>query len=216
LIRYPGNVPSNVSKDAKYSVVSGGNGWEIRLVYRLSSSERALVTTGNHPDLVEMVNNAKIEGNGGEGGPFYINEYRHVVVPTTDGPLFAGRYAPLLQFRFEGADISPQAPPGLEPGQDWSGPRVGTAYVLTADGADIKYRVETRPNVIAERCLSAEIGRSGAARVARRFSRHKPGGGRIYINEARECFGPTSRADALAHLYLGRIEQDEWFAEPRV
>lgn len=216
MIRYPGNAPSNVSKDAKYSVVRGAAGWEVRLVYRLSSSERALVTTSNHPDLVEMVNNAKVEGNGAEGGPFYVNEYRHVVVPTSDGPLFAGKYAPLLRFRFEGADISPEAPAGLEVGQEWPGPRVGTAYVLAADGADIKYRVETRPSVTVERRLSAEIGRVGAARVARRFVVHKPGGGRIYINEAHECFGPTPQGEELCHTYLGRIDQDEWFAEPAV
>jgi hypothetical protein len=215
VIRYPGNVPSNVSKDAKYSVVSGKDGWEIRLIYRLSSAERALVTTGSHPDLVDMVNNAKIEGSGVEGGAFYINEYRHVLVPTADACLFAGTYAPLLRFRFEGVDISPEAPSGLEPGADWTGPRVGTPYVLAADGADIKYRVEARPNVLAERRLSTDIGRSGAGRVARRFSRLKPGGGRIYINEARECFGPTPQG-ALNHTYLGRVDPDEWFAEPRV
>lgn len=215
MIRYPGNVPSNVSKDAKYSVVSGNDGWEIRLIYRLSSSERALVTTGSHPELVEMVNNAKIEGNAVEGGAFYINEYRHVLVPTAEGCLFAGTYAPLLQFRFEGVDISPEAPSGLEPGEDWPGPRVGSPYVLAADGVDIKYRVETRPNVLSERRLSTDIGRSGAARVARRFARHKPGGGRIYINEARECFGPTPQG-TVNHTYLGRVDQDEWFAQPRV
>jgi hypothetical protein len=214
--RYPGNVPSNVSKDAKYSVVSGGSGWEIRLIYRLSSSERALVTTGSHPELVEMVNGAKIEGTGSEGGAFYINEYRHVLVPTADGCLYAGTYAPLLRFRFEGDDISPEAPAGLTPGDEWRGPRVGTAYVLSADGQDIKYRVETRPNVIAERRLSADVGRSSAARLARRLAKHKPGGGRIYVNEARELFGPTAGGDGLSHTYLGRVEPDEWFAEPRV
>lgn len=216
MIRYPGNVPSNVSKDAKYSVISGGKGWEIRLVYRLSSSERALVTTSSHPDLVEMVNNAKVEGNGMEGGAFYINEYRHVLVPTAEGCLFAGTYAPLLGFRFEGESISPEAPFDLEPGQEWPGPRVGSAYVLTADGADVKYHAETRPNVLQERRLSSEIGPTGAARVSRGFACHKPGGGRIYVNEARECFGPTPNGDALTHTYLGRIAQDEWFAEPRV
>lgn len=216
MIRYPGNVPSNVSKDAKYSVVTAGGGWEVRLVYRISSSERALVTTSSHPELVEMVNNAKLEGNGVGGGAFYINEYRHVVVPTAEGCFFAGTYAPLLQFKFEGQSISPEAPPGLEPGQDWPGPRVGTSYVLTADGADVKYRVETRPNVIAERRLSTDIGRSGASRVARGFARHKPGGGRIYINEARECFGPTPQGDPLNHTYLGRLGEEDWFAEPQV
>jgi hypothetical protein len=214
--RYPGNVPSNVSKDAKYSVVAVAGGWQIRLIYRLSSSERALVTTSSHPELVEMVNAAKLEGTEGAGGAFYINEYRHVIVPTAEGCLYAGKYAPLLCFKFEGQEISPEAPSAMQPGQDWLGPRVGTAYVLAADGTDVKYRVETRPNVVMERRLSAEIGNAAAARAARQFSRHKPGGGRVYVNEARECFGPTRRDEPITHTYLGRIQAEAWFAEPKV
>lgn len=50
--------------------------------------------------------------------------------------------------------MSPQAPPGLIPGQDWPRLRVGTPYVLAADVTDGKYRVETRRNVITERRVS--------------------------------------------------------------
>jgi hypothetical protein len=212
--RYTGNVPSNVSKDAKYSVVRGGDGWEVRLVYRLSSTEVALVTTASHPELVDLVNGVKEDVNGVPGGAFYINEYRHVVVPTEDGCLFAGRYTPLLSFRFEGREISPQPPDDLSPGQSWQGPRVGTPYVLTADGTDVRYRVETRPNVLSDRKLSTEIGRGQAAKTARPIARHKPGGGRIYVNEAYECFGPTPGSDGTSHIYLGHIDADMWFAEP--
>lgn len=214
--KYPGNAPSNVSKDAKYSVVRGSDGWEVRLIYRLSSSERALVTTGSHPDLVQLVNDTKEEANGAPGGAFYINEYRHVLVPTDDGCMYAGKYHEPLQFRFEGQLITADAPPGLEPGEDWPGPRVGTAYVLAADGSDIRYRVETRPNVIADRKLSAEIGRSQAGATARSIGRFKPGGGRIYVNEACECFGPSPSGDGLAHRYFGRVDLERWFAEPQV
>jgi hypothetical protein len=212
---YPGNVPSNVSKDAKYSVVSGGSGWEVRLIYRMSASERALVTTSAHPELVAMVNGVKEESSGVPGGAFYINEYKHVLVPTSDGCMYAGRYAPLLCFRFEGLEITPVAPAELSPGDDWPGPRVGTAYILSADGTDIRYRYESRPNVLAEHRLSAEIGRGPAAKKARRLSTHKRGGGRIYVDEACECFGPT-QGDGLGHTYLGHIDTEEWFEEPSV
>jgi hypothetical protein len=214
--RYRGNIPSNVSKDAKYSVVRGSRGWEIRLIYRLNATERALVTTGEHPELVEMVNEVKEDATGSPGGAFYINEYRHLLVPTDEVCLFAGRYTPLLRFSFEGHDISPEAPPALSPGDSWPGPRVGTAYVLTADGTDIRYRVETRPNVLADRRLSTEIGKGPATKTARRIAPHKPGGGRIYVNEAFECFGPAAGTDGLAHVYFGRIDASEWFAEPEV
>jgi hypothetical protein len=214
--RYKGNVPSNISKDAKYSVVSGADGWEVRLIYRLSSTERALVTTSSHPDLVGLVNDVKQDVNGVPGGAFYINEYKHVLVPTEDGCLYAGRYLPLLHFRFEGQEISAEAPSDLTPGDIWRGPRVGTAYVLTADGSDIRYRVETRPNVLVDRRLSVETGRGQAARTARRIACHKPGGGRIYVNEAYECFGPAPGGDGVSHLYLGHIDESTWFAEPDV
>src|SRR5687767_14083352 len=73
--RYTGNVPSNVGKDAKYSVVRRSAGWEIRLIFRLSAEERALVTTSSHPELIELVNAVKEDVNGVPGGAFYINEY---------------------------------------------------------------------------------------------------------------------------------------------
>jgi hypothetical protein len=196
--------------------VRGAEGWEVRLVYRLSSAERALVTTSAHPELVELVNGVKEDANGAPGGAFYINEYKHVLVPTDDGCTYAGRYVQLLCFRFEGQEISPQAPDGLVPGEDWPGPRVGTAYVLTADRSDIKYEVETRPNVIAIRKLSAEIGPGLAMRTARQFAAHKPSGGRIYVNEAFECFGPGQSGDGVSHVYLGRVDEDAWFKEPAV
>lgn len=212
--RYTGNVPSNVSKDAKYSVVHGDHGWEIRLIYRLSASERALITTNAHPELVQLVNDVKEEVNGVAGGAFYINEYRHILVPTRDGCMVAGRYFEPLRFKFEGEVISAEAPVHLCPGDDWLGPRVGIRYVLSADGTDIRYDTETRPNVTAERKLSAEIGRSQAARTARSIARFRPGGGRIYVNEACECFGPSPSADGRLHQYFGHLELESWFPEP--
>lgn len=214
--RYRGNVPSNVSKDAKYSVVNGSDGWEVRLIYRLSSTERALVTSSAHPELVVLVNALKEDINGVPGGAFYINEYKHVLVPTEEGCLYAGRYLPLLRFRFEGQEISPEAPTGLSAGENWHGPRVGTAYVLTADGSDVRYEAETRANVYSDRKLSAEIGKGLAAKTARRLAVHKRGGGRIYVNEALECFGPAPGGDGLAHLYLGKVDAETWFKEPSV
>lgn len=214
--RYTGNIPSNVGKDAKYSVARPSGSWEVRLIFRLSAEERALVTTSSHPELIELVNAVKEDVNGVPGGAFYINEYKHVLVPTEDGCMYVGRYLSMLRFRFEGEEISPEAPSGLAPGDVWRGLRVGCAYVLTADGSDVRYRVETRPNVLADRKLSVEIGKGLASKAARRLARHKPGGGRIYVNEALECFGPAPGGDGLTHIYLGKIEEDAWFQEPSV
>ena len=67
--RYTGNVPSNVSRDAKYSIVHGSGGMEIRLIFELSDGERALVTTRQHPKLVAMVNAVKEEHAERRGEP---------------------------------------------------------------------------------------------------------------------------------------------------
>ena len=84
---YPGLAPSNPSKDAKYSVVSGEGGYEVRLVYRVSSREVALLTTGDHDELVDMVNTVKTEMTGQPGGAFYINEFRTSSFPARRVPL---------------------------------------------------------------------------------------------------------------------------------
>jgi len=216
---YRGRVPSNINKDAGYSVVHAGHGqMQVRLIYRLGRGEKALITTSAHPSLVRMVNDAKSENGGAPGGIFYINEYGHVVVPTGNSCHFAGTYGRLLEFEFEGRVITPKAPDGLLPGDVWPGPRVGIAYTLCADGADIKYEgpVPGRANVIKECRLSLEHGRSAAGNLAHRLGRHKPGGGRIYINEAKEFFTPAERGGEWVHLYLGSLGNDEWFSPPPI
>jgi hypothetical protein len=212
--KYSGNTPSNVSHDAKYHVRRSAAGWEIMVVYRLSDEEKALVTTNAHPKLVELVNGVKADYQGAPGGAFYIDEYRHVLVPTDDGCMFAGYYEEDLQFKFEGRTIGPRPDAGIEPGQLWPGPRVGIAYTLGADGRDIRYKAETRPNVIAEKRLSKAIGAAAAARVSSRLARHKPGGGRVYVNEAGEFFAPVQRDGEWIAIYLGAIDGSDWFPDP--
>jgi hypothetical protein len=213
---YTGNIPSNVSKDAKYSIVHGAAGMEVRLVVQLSGGERALVTTRAHPRLVKMVNSLKEEQGGVSGGAFYINEYSLVLVPVGGSCYCAGEYGELLEFAFEDRIITPKAPTGLRPGDEWPGSHVGVAYTLTADGQDVRYVAVPRPNVEKTVRLSEEAGTAGARRLARRLFKHKPGGGRIYINEAREFFGPTQTGNGAKWIYLGNLEEDEWFPRPTI
>lgn len=214
---YPGNIPSNVSKDAKYSVVSGQDGYEVRLVYRLSSREKALLTTDGHPGLVDMVNEVKQEANGAPGGAFYINEFLDVLVPTTKGECyFAGTYQRLLEFDLGGGEtIGPRAPEGLEPGAPWAGPHVGIRYKLKAGGRDISY---SRVDGSRERefRLSDEHGADAAAALAKRLAVQKGNaGGRMYLNEAGEFLSPPPGPDQ-DFVYLGALDEDLWFPPPDV
>lgn len=212
---YPGLAPSNPSKDAKYSVVSGEGGYEVRLVYRVSSREVALLTTGDHDELVDMVNTVKTEVTGQPGGAFYINEFRDVLVPGAGECHFAGIYEDNLAFDFDGPVISPEAPADLEPGDEWLGPHVGIRYTLAAGGRDIRYELKNGNRILQVK-LSDEVGAGAAASLAARLASVKgSAGGRIYINESSEFFAPPSGGGS-EFLYLGSLGEDAWFPAPDV
>ncbi|MGN9804042.1 hypothetical protein [Micromonospora sp. L32] len=216
---YPGQSPSNPNKDAKYSVVSSPNGgWEVRLIYRVSAREEALLTTDRHEKLVGMVNGVKLEQNGKPGGAFYINEFHDVLVPHPGGGcIHAGTYHELLKFDFDGHEISPVPPPDLVPGDRWPGPHVGILYILAAGGTDIRYNIMTRQRRRKE-ILSDSVGLDAARTLAGRLARVKGHrGGRIYINEAAEFFTPMDGGESgLSYIYLGSLGDDAWFPAPDV
>lgn len=216
-MKYPGYIPSNVNKDAKYSVVNGSDGFEVRLIYRLSAREQALLTTKHHDELVAMVNAVKLEHNGVEGGAFYINEFLDVLVPTTDGnTYFAGTYQYPLEFQFDDQVIGPKAPAGLQPGDVWPGPHVGIRYTLKAGGRDISYKFKPRPQVEREELLSEHCGADAAAELAKRLAGVKgDAGGRLYLNECGEFFSPPPDLGG-DYLYLGALDDDVWFPAPDV
>ena len=215
---YPGNAPSNVSKDAKYSVKRVANGWAVHLLFNLGNGQRELLTTDQHAELVSMVNRVKAHSTGKDGGAFYINEYRHVVVPTPDGAVYAGSYTKDLRFAFEGQTIEPSAPKGLKPGQEWKGPHVGVRYTLAAGGGDIYYERKLSASRTERVQLSEQRGQRTAQLLARRLSSVKgQSGGRIYINEQCEFFGPMVVGQGgTQFVYLGHLEDDAWFDEPEL
>ncbi|WP_229399575.1 hypothetical protein [Micromonospora okii] len=218
MLRYPGPTPSNTNRDAKYSVVHGKSGGrEVRLIYRVSSSEKYLLTNDRHEKLVKMVDDVKNEVNGVPGGAFYINEYSHVLVPHPDGGcVYAGSYGDLLWFEFDGQRIGPVPPPGLAPGDHWVGPHVGILYVLCAGATDIRYEVASGQRILQHR-LSDVVGQENARRLARRLAAVKGyQGGRVYMNEDRHFFAPVNGPQGLAYLYLGPLGNDPWFPVPDV
>jgi hypothetical protein len=216
---FPGNCPHNVSKDAKYSV-RGADGL-VGLTYRTADDERWHMTTKAHPALAEMVNEVKRTYGAGPNGPFYINEYKQVIVPVGDVAQYylAGTYDSPLQFEFEGKTISgePLDLDGnpLRPGDTWTGPHAGIPYVLSASGDDVYYRTFPRPNVEKRVKLSAEKDRRSAEQIARQLSAFKgSGGGRFYVNEFSSVFSPVNGTDGLQYIYIGQIDLDSWFPNP--
>jgi hypothetical protein len=207
---YTGYVPSNVNKDAKYKVSARG---EVHLLYRIDHRTRELLSTTMHAELVKMVNGVKEKINHGvPGGAFYINEFGEVLVPGLDGLCYwAGCYDPTLTFSFEGSVISPVAPTGLEPGDRWPGPHSGVRYKLCAGGRDIAYLLQSGARSTEFR-LSHFHGDDAAETAAKISSIKGTEGGRFYINERRELFGPVSGRDGF--LYFGHLEDSVWFDPP--
>ena len=134
--------------------------------------------------------------------------------PNSGAPYWAGYYDKKIEFILDGSTISSVAPAGLNPGDAWPGPHVGIRYVLMAGGRDIKYELEDGRRTLEVR-LSDEVGAEAAARLATRLARFKgTSGGRFYINERSELFGPVSSNDYSHFVYLGHLDEDGWFPPP--
>jgi hypothetical protein len=216
---FPGNCPHNVSKDAKYTV--RGTDGRIALEYCVDDVTRWHLSTKAHPELAAMVNAVKRTFGSGPNGPFYVNEYKQVIVPV--GPAatyyYAGNYDQPIRFERDGKTISgePIDPEGkpMQPGQTWHGPHAGIPYVLTAAGDDVYYRTFPQPDVERRVKLSRERGKGIAQQIARLLSAFKgAGGGRFYVNEFRVVFSPINSDDGLAYIYIGQIDLDSWFTDP--
>jgi hypothetical protein len=210
---FEGNIPANVNKDAKYSIKREQGKWVVQLVYRLSYSEKALLATGDHPDLVNMVNAIKDEIVGQPGGAFYINEFRQVIVPANNEYYCAGHYDDLLIFDFEDKVISAE-PGSLEPGNPWEGPHAGIPYTLTAGAKDIKFERRKGQRIVTE-FLSVHSTAHEARLVTKRLAEKKgSAGGRIYINERQHFFAPITTDEGVVYHYIGSLGDGPWFEEP--
>jgi hypothetical protein len=210
-VKFTGNCPKSVKKDAKYAIRRD----KASVIYEGNDGEKFYLATAAHTRLVDVVNTIKEGVGGNQRGPFYINEYRQVIVPV--GPdaeyYYAGDYTENLEFDFEGgilsgAPVDPQGRP-LKPGDIWTGPHAGIRYKLNAGGNDISYTVYLSPISRKDIRLSALIGATNATKVARRFREVKGAdGGRLYTNEFRAVFAPVPREDKYEYIYVGQLPED--------
>ncbi len=222
--KFPGNCPRLVSKDAKYSIRWEGSEQVVSLIFRAGSRERIYLATGQHRELVKMVNAVKEQHTNATGGVFYINEWRQVIVPVS-GEMdyyYAGEYHGALEFDYDGRTLSgrPVDPDGrpLNPGDEWQGPHPGILYKLRAGGRDIAYELRIGPNRTREVCLADIVGPQAAAQMAAKIrAQRDERGGRFYVNEWRAMFTPVSEKDSLRYIYIGQLEEsDPWFPKPEI
>ena len=220
--RFMGNCPSNVSKDAKYSIRDREGETVVALQYRTPDGEEWLATTRDHPRLVLMVNAVKLAHRATPKGAFYINEYKQVIVPVGAEKEYylAGEYDAPLEFEFEENILSGDAKDlqgrPLTPGAEWFGPHPGIPYKLRAGGQDVYYRAQVRKDVTKNYFLSAYCGKEEARLFAQRLLAVKGfQGGRIYINEYRQIFAPVNQENDWTYIYIGKLtDRDCWFPKP--
>jgi hypothetical protein len=236
---YRGVWPQNASRLAKYAVRFVDNEWKVTVLYEAEEGLRYLAVHGVAADLPHRVNAIKSSFGNQLGGAFYVNEYRHVLVPVSAPPATgtgshyyqAGRLDEDLSFEFEGRLLTTR-PLGLNgeplsPGARWVGPRPGIPYVLTAGGGDIYYETPAltdenqptvRPNTTRRVLLSKVLGNAAAVSRAVQpiaaIRSHR--GGRFYVNEHGAIFTPVDAGDGngLDYIYCGQVDRTAWFPEP--
>lgn len=238
---YRGVWPQNVSKLAKYGVRFLDGEWKITVLYEAGAGLRYLAVEGGVADLAARINAVKMALRDEPGGAFYVNEYRHVLVPvkgdassgTGSHYYYAGRFEGDFRFEFEGqplttAPVRTNGTP-LNSGERWVGPRPGIPYVLAAGGGDIYYETPAltdtdppaiRPSMTRKVQLSKLFAdKSLVARaVGGVASVRGHQGGRFYVNEHGAMFTPVEAGDGngLDYVYCGQIDLSAWFPEPNV
>jgi hypothetical protein len=238
---YRGVWPQNVSKLAKYAIRFIDGDWKVSVLYEAGEGLRYLAVEGAGNDLIAQVNAVKTLLREQPGGAFYVNEYRHVIVPVKGDPAsgtgshyyYAGRLWTDFSFEFEGEPLTtkPVHRNGtpLEPGEHWGGPRPGIPYVLAAGGGDIYYETPAltdgdlpavRPSMTRQvrlsRVLEDRVSVAQTIRPIASIRGHQ--GGRFYVNEHGAMFTPIEAGDGngLDYVYCGQINPSAWFPEPDV
>ncbi len=240
-VLYRGPWPQNASKLAKYAVRFVNGQWRITVLYEAGEGLRYLAVEGGGERLIENINTVKARLQAQLGGAFYVNEYRHVLVPVgAHGETGASShyyYAGLLHddfsFEYDGKPLLTKpvdaSGKGLKPGTAWVGPRPGIPYVLAAGGGDIYYETPalsdtdpprvmpmTKRRVRLSRVLSSKSAVREAVQPIAAIRGHQ--GGRFYANEHRAMFTPVAAGDGngLDYVYCGQIDLAAWFPEPPI
>lgn len=233
---YRGHWPKVVSRTAKYRVKGTHGAYQVTVEYDLGSGLRTVLAVGEGAeDIVRRVGEVKLAVSATKSGlgPFYINEYHHLIVPNNQGLCYFGGRVDDVQFifEFEGRKLTtrPVNEHGelLSPGDEWIGPRPGIPYKLAGGGSDIFYRSpaltedtppQVRAGVIKKTCLSRVLADRQAVDDTVRLIRDQRGhpGGRFYVNEHCAIFTPISKDDGLNYIYCGQLDLTKWFPEPQL
>jgi hypothetical protein len=236
-VLYRGQWPQNISKTAKYAVRIVDGKWKITVSYDLGEGLMLLAVESRDNDIAERVNNIKRALVGQEGGVFYINEYRHLIVSVpkdgTSHYYFGGTVDCDFQFEFERKKITPKPQKldgsPLAPGDPWVGPRPAIPYVLAAGGKDIYFETPALTNTIPAKVRQGVTRKVQLSKVLKDRSLLASAlspicsfkgqqGGRFYVNEHLAIFTPIDKGEGngLTYTYCGQVDLIAWFPEPKI
>lgn len=235
---YSGYWPGAIAKTSKYGVRLVEGEWKVCVLYDTADGVRYLAVERGAKEVAEAVNQIKEECGEGPGGAFYVNEFRHVVVPVSKfqngdrvvAYYCAGKLEGDFLFDYHKKKVSPFARDErghpLEPGSEWVGPRPGIPYKLAAGAKDIYFRTpaltsDPTPEIIplAERKVLLSKILKDQQRVRRAVEPVKRvkghAGGRFYVNETGAIFCPVAEEDGIHYIYCGQLDLGSWFPEPK-
>ena len=238
---YRGLWPQNVSKLAKYSVRFVDGAWKVTVLYEAGAGLRYLAVEGGGTEVASRINDIKTALRDEPGGAFYVNEYRHLIVPVAGSSssgtgshyYYAGRLETDFSFEFDGRLLTTKPIRGngtpLAVGESWVGPRPGIPYVLAAGAVDIYYetpalteddppnvRTSMRRKVQLSKIVRDNVVVKRACRPIADIRGHQ--GGRVLRERAR-CHVHTARCGRRQRSRLHLLRTDRsiaWFPEPKV
>lgn len=228
---YRGHWPGRPKKTDKYSILKVGDEWKITALCNVGESRRVIYVEKGADDIVERVNAIKraTRSNKREGGVFYINEYKHLIVPIERNdktPYFVDKKPVEVDFLFEfngeyktTKPINSDGKP-LQPGDEWVGPTPAIPYVLAAGCEDIYCELpvltDTNPPETVEghtkRIYLSKVlaDRSAVQRTVNLVKDVKKKSGGFRVNEYCAVFTPIEKKI----IYCGQLDLSAWFPEP--
>ena len=100
-------------------------------------------------------------------------------------------------------------------GDLWDGPHPGIAYILEAEGVDIRCEFQVSEIRFRRRKLSDVVGKVEAAKLARKIAAIKGDAGDVfYVNQHGAMFAPVRQDDGWNYLFIATLGAGEpWFSK---
>ncbi len=177
--------------------------------------------------LVAAINRVACRFHGQPGGSFYYNEYHQVLKPIGDEHFgselrYVGEFEDCwFEFELDGGrwvtrPDDDDCPNGLQPGDEWWGPKCGVPYKIERLGRIYRPRVtwfEDDPVSVSDRYYLDEHVADYSALSAAIGSVKRGNGGKFYVTEAGLIWAPYKWKRVWRYGYVGYLWDlvEDWY-----